>query len=207
MNCPICQIDLVSFAEHCPSCYADLSVATIMSKTKEELLVEAENELKDNFYAKNARAKMEAVRLLDGNVEKLDELIKKGPTVGQIISYIWVHFLLRGVVLVLGLTITGLTGTVISQYHQIARNTPNPPLVVSSPSNNAIGASEEIVAAGQHIQESTDVYLIVRKGDSLWKISKDLNKPGQFISKLAEENAMGIDDLLYPGQRLKIPVE
>ena len=207
MNCPICRSDLVSFVEQCPNCHVDLSMASIISKTKEELLMEAGDELRDDFYDENARAKVEVVRLLDGDVGKIDELIKKGPTVWQRVSHICAHYLLRGVVLVLGLIITGLTGTVISQYHQIAKITPNPPRAVSSPINNVIGMNDETVYTVDYEEESTLYYIIVRKGDSLWKISRDLNKTGQFMNKLAKENGIEINDTLHPGQRLKIPVE
>jgi LysM repeat protein len=56
------------------------------------------------------------------------------------------------------------------------------------------------IPTAKKINTDNDIYTI-KKGDSLWKISKKFNTT---VDKLAELNGINVDDILDIGQKLKI---
>lgn len=54
----------------------------------------------------------------------------------------------------------------------------------------------------QELESPFYTYYEIKKGDSLYKISKDFNMNPKLIAEL---NGFDIDDYIYPGQTLMIP--
>lgn len=205
MKCPVCDGDIIVLQESCPHCQADLSLVMLLKDAQNRLALEAEEELTADIFNENARAKAAAIRLLRGRAEKVEALLNKKPTAKQIFVHCWKRHGVTGVISVMGLWILILTGVIIGQYRQAA-DVDSVKLPV--PFNPILQHDGEVREDNIVMENSSDVnYIIVRKGDSFWKISRDLNRSDQFMEKLALENAMTIEEPLYPGQRLKVPLD
>lgn len=204
MNCPACLEKITVLQETCPHCSADISLIKILEETTVKFATEAEEALKKNILDRDARAKANVVCYLNGNSEKTEALLMRKPTVSQYIMDGIIRYKAFGTILTLSLFGLALTGIVIMQVQRLAQiDLMLAPIALTTSIGDAAVLDQSTPSL---IEEETNVsFVIVRKGDSLWKISRDLYRTGQFVEKLARENTIQIDSRLHPGQKLRIP--
>jgi len=74
---------------------------------------------------------------------------------------------------------------------------------------NAMGIEEVNVDAVEAPEQTEEVlYYEIVKGDSLWKIAKNIYGDGNQYKKIFEENREVIKDpdLIFPGQKIRLPM-
>lgn len=203
MNCPVCEGQLVTPQKTCPQCGSDLSVSQLLADRREKLAIEAEEAIRRDRLDEDALAKLQIVQGLKGSAVPVEALLEHEPTVWQVIFHAAKRHRVALTVLVLAVMNLVWVGLLYRSHQaQPLAGLQLPAIVPPSLDDRSIDGGDALCVAPR---EASSDYVIVRKGDSLWKITRDLQRSGDFVQELAEANGQSMDMPLYPGQRLKVP--
>ena len=198
MKCPVCNQEYDTSQEQCPHCRADVSLSHLIAGSLARINSETEALLQQKPFHKETRLKLQQIRQICGQINHCPAQPVTPSSPKEKLAFLLSadKVFISGAI---GMILAGVIGFMSLRNFPAPSNWEAPDIPAVSLRAVQPGAAPQVN------QKPAEAYVIVRKGDSLWRLSRELFHSENFTAQFAAANGLHPGEPIYPGQKLKMP--